>query len=230
MQSQTEGRVGRTSAWEQTQGHAAPPREQCLPRSPALHHHFPSSFFVVPKSGVLLSSPLVFAFHCYRASANILLLWDGGLSREPSARSPEPSPHPSVSSALPPNPPSLLFDTTPAWLSGVLMLAAVGGRLKTLLVWGSWEAGRNQAASGEKGMRMWMDQFVPGAVPPRVLPRIRFTWSHEKQELKIRFKPGDKNRSLPHWQTPLQPMSRYLSTAIASHKLRNDGDKDAHHT
>lgn len=54
----------------------------CLPGD-ALHHHFPSSFFIhLPlKSGVLLSRLLLFAFHCYRARTNILPLLGADLRR-----------------------------------------------------------------------------------------------------------------------------------------------------
>lgn len=63
----------------------------CLPGD-ALHHHFPSSFFIhLPlKSGVLLSRLLLFAFHCYRARTNILPLLGAdlrrALRRHPGAR------------------------------------------------------------------------------------------------------------------------------------------------
>lgn len=146
MQSQTEGRLGRTSAWEQTQGHATLPGNNVSPQS-CFASSFPYQLLHRPKSGVLLSSPLVFAFHCHRASANILLLWDRGLRRAFPRR--RLSPALIRPSAVPP-PPAYSLTSRCCGFSGPLC------RLLSEADWRPFLCAvlSGRAASGEAGMRV----------------------------------------------------------------------------
>lgn len=89
----------------------------CLPGD-ALHHHFPSSFFIHPplKSGVLLSRLLLFAFHCYRARTNTLPLLGADLRR---AFHRHPGAQPSSVHQQQPPPPTFAHIML-LWLSGSL--------------------------------------------------------------------------------------------------------------
>lgn len=114
----------------------------------------------------------MFAFHCYWASTNILLLCTKNLRQGLPLHQPEPSPHPSISGAPTHRAPqallttpSLVFDITLLWLSGPLccLLSEADWRpFVCVSPCPEWPGGTCWAASRETGMRIWMGQCVPG--------------------------------------------------------------------
>lgn len=147
MQKQTEGRLSRTSACEQTGSHAIL-RVNNISLRDALHDHFPSSFFIVPKCCFIVLAfrvciPLLLGKYKYPPLCT-------KTSDGPSTRAQPSSIHQQRPCSTR-GPPSSAHHPQPAlWHNAVVafrafMLAVVWGRLKTLCVRRplSWVAGRN---------------------------------------------------------------------------------------